>query len=148
MWCVIFLCLYEVDWHRMNKSISFISKRTKTSILLICTLFMIANTCPIRSLLVNAINPTTKSVATDQVVSGLFVYDNLQCVKGNVTKAAILDFSKSGITSLPFPLLLTIISSYLSLSVIFLILTLFRTERDRLLTDDVPLFLKNRSIII
>lgn len=133
----------------MNRGISSMIK-AKAAILMLCVLFMVVNTCPIRSFLVSELNPPVESNMKrgGSIGSNLFVYDDFRCAEGKVTKVALLDLSKSNSNSLPFPLLLTIISLYLSLSVLSLYLTPFKTERKRLLKDSIPLFLKNRSIII
>lgn len=136
----------------MKKGLSFINIKTKAVILLLCVFFMMINTCPVRSLLTNSLNPSIEFVGENSKAenSKSFVYGNLQCSEGKVTKAALLDFSKSGNSGLPSPLFLTIISLYLyiQLSVLSLNLTSFQTERKRLLEGAMPLFLKNRSIII
>lgn len=116
---------------------------------MLCVCFMMVNNCPVRSLLASALTPQVESNVENQESknSKAFMYGDLRCADGKVTKATVLDFSKSGKNLLFLPLL-TIISLYLSLSVLSLYLTPFKTERKRLLKDDVPLFLKNRSIII
>lgn len=131
------------------KGNSSIILKLKASALMLCVFFMMINTCPVRSLLASALNPPVESSIEGQESksSKSFVYGDLRCADGKVTKAALLDFSKSGKNLLFLPLL-TVISLYLSLSVLSLHLTPFKTERKRLLNGDVPLFLKNRSIII
>lgn len=116
---------------------------------MLCVFFMMVNTCPVRSLLASALAPQVESniEGRESKNSKSFMNGDLRCADGKVTKATVLDFSKSGKNLLFLPLL-TIISLYLSLSVLSLYLTPFKTERKRLLKDDIPLFLKNRSIII
>lgn len=127
-----------------------ITTRVKAAVLMLCVLFMMLNTCPIRSLLANVINtPIENSMQGKKTAnSNSFVYDNLRCADGKVAKAVVLDFSKSGNKSLPLPLFLTIISLYLSLSILSSRFTAFNIEEKYILKNGVPLFLRNRSIII
>lgn len=131
----------------MNRDYPTIYRKTKAAVLLLCLFFMMVNTCPVRSLLTSAFAQSVEhSKQTNS--SDAVVYDDLRCSEIEITKASLLDFSKLNNSSLPLPLFLTVISLYLSLSILGLGFRYFRKERKPSLTSPVPLFLQNRSIII
>lgn len=134
----------------MNCADPSIYKKAKAVVLLLCIFFMMVNTCPVRSLLASAFNPPIESTTGNQRAgnSESVGFADVHCSEGKVTQASLLRFSNSSESSLPFPLLLTVVSLYLSISILSLNFTLFSSERERFLTEDIPLFLKNRSIII
>ena len=131
----------------MNREHSAIYRKTKAAILLLCLFFMMVNTCPVRGLLTSAFTPAAE-FSKQSYSSETFVFDDLRCAESEVTEVALLDFSKSSSSSLPLPLFLTVVSAYLSLSVLSLCFALFKKETNISLSDHVPLFLRNRSIII
>lgn len=134
---------------------SSICKKATAGFLLLCVFLMMTANCPVRSLLASAFHPPMESHPENQHASNQhsahserLTSDDLRCSDGTVIEAALLDLSHSGKSSLPLPLLLTVISTYLTLSVLSLNFTPFKAKRARLLRDNVPLFLKKCSIII
>lgn len=131
----------------MNREYSTIYKKIKAAVLLLCLFFMMVNTCPIRYLLTTSITQTAER-STQADGSDALVYDSLRCSESEITEASALDFSTLTHSSLPLPLLLTVISLYLSVSVLGLGFKYGLKERKLSFTNPVPLFLQNRSIII
>ena len=130
-----------------------IYRKFKATVLLLCLFFMMVSSCPVRNLLSSAFAPSIElskqAKSGKQLVSAdTFTYDGLRCVEIQITKASMLDFSSSTNNILPLPLFLTVISLYLSMSILSLSFRSFRKERKQTLTDSLPLFLQNRSIII
>jgi len=137
----------------MNRKYPTIYRKIKATVVLLCLFFMMVSSCSVRNFLSSAFAPSIE--LSKQAKSGkqlinahAFAYDDLHCVETQITKASILDFSSLTNNILPLPLFLTAISLYLSLSILSLSFRLFRKERKQTLTDSLPLFLQNRSIII
>lgn len=132
----------------MNNYIPSIYNKVKAGLLLLCLFLMMVSSCPVRNLLSNASFSAAKTLKQPNIKAG-FVKSNFQCSsKGTITQASLLDLSKTSNSGLPFPLLLSLLSAYLILSVLNTGIVLFTNSRNSLPTDTVPLFLKNRSIII
>lgn len=121
-------------------------RKFKAAVLLLAVVLMMVNTCPVRSLLTTAFSPSTEtSRSADEAT---FVYQDLGCSESKLSKASFVDFSKSADNSLPLPFFLTVISLYLSLSILGSRIHPSENARSFSLTEQVPLFLRNRSIII
>lgn len=137
----------------MNRKYPTIYRKIKATVLLLCLFFMMVSSCPVRNLLSSAFVPSVElskqAKSSKQSISAeAFVYDGLHCVETQITKASLLDFSTLTNNTLPLPLFLTVISLYLSLSILSLSFRSFRIERKRTIRNPLPLFLQNRSIII
>ena len=132
----------------MNNHIPSIYIKVKAALLLLCLFLMMVNSCPIRNLLSSASFSAVETFEQSNNTKS-FVKNNLHCSsKGKIIQATLLDFSKANNSSLPLPFLLSLLSAYLLLSVLNTGIVLFTNSRNSLPTDTVPLFLKNRSIII
>lgn len=130
----------------MTQTNSSIIRNAKAVVLLLAVFLMMVNTCPVRSLLNSAF---AQSVETPrQQGTATIVYDDLRCSESKLAKVTFIEFSKSANSSLALPLFLTVISLYLSLPIISAAPVPLRRWRRPTLTERIPLFLKNRSIII
>jgi|GEM_PF-1215131 len=137
----------------MNRDFPTIYRKIKATVLLVCLFFMLVNTCPIRSLLSSVFLPSVEFSKQAKSVKHpigdvILMYDDLRCADTEITKASLLDFSLLSKSSLPLPLFLSVISLYLSLSLLSLSSRPFQLERKQTLTNPLPLFLKNRSLRI
>lgn len=130
----------------MNRKSPTIYRKIKAAVLLLALFFMVVNSCPIRSLLKSA--GTTQAEFSKHSNSDIIMYDDLRCSESKITKASLLDFSNLSNNNLPLPLFLTVVSLYLSLSILSSSFRSYRKTSTRSLTNSVPLFLQNRSIII
>lgn len=128
----------------MNKHLPLLYNQIKAAVLLLCLFFMMVSTCPVRSLLASASFPIEEIFQQ----SGTSTFVNTCPLEGRMTQAALLDISKLDNNSLPLPFILTLLNIYLFASILNTRQDFFIEYRDPFFLDNIPLFLKNRSIII
>src|SRR5690606_14785762 len=116
--------------------------------LLLCLFFMMVSTCPVRSLLSSASFSTERTFQQPSSTNA-FVDNNLSCpFEGRITQATLLDLSKLNNNSSPIIFIPTLINLYLFVSILNTGRDFLKEYRDLSFLYSVPLFLKNRSIII
>ena len=137
----------------MNGKYPTIYRKLKATALLLCLFFMMTNSCPVRNFLSGSLLPSVEvskqAKSTKQKIhSETFVADEIHCSETKITEASFMDLSPLSSKSLPLPLLLTVVSLYLTLSILSVRFGSFPAERKKSLKNSLPLFLQNRSIII
>ncbi len=132
----------------MDKHLPSFYNKVKAIVLLLCLFFMMAGTCPIRTILSSASFSIVESSKQPSNTKS-FVYENLSCsFEGKINQATFLDLSKTNSNSLPLPFLLTLLNLYLFVSILNTWKGSNIKYRNKLFSYNIPLFLKNRSIII
>lgn len=132
----------------MNRGLPSLYNKFKAVALLFCLLLMMVSTCPVRSLLSSAsfsIGETFRQPNNTKAS----VNNNFSCsFEGKVTQATFLDLSKRNSNSLPLPFILALLKLYLFISIFNTWGGFINKYRNPSLIYHVPLFLRNRSIII
>lgn len=131
----------------MNKCTPSVYQRTSAAILLLCLFCMMANTCPVRSLLTGVSLPisyTEKSLNPHRLGD-----KSPRCSEARVSQALFLDHSKVNHKSyLSFSAFFSALGLCLALSVLRTAMTSANEKRKLFLACCIPLYLRNQSIII
>ncbi len=129
----------------MNKHTSPIYKKVTAAVLLLFLFCIVANTCPIRSLLTGTTFPTSQTEAT----SPIKVSHNPKCSASKVSETLILKQQKLNKFNSPdLPVIFYIVGLYLFFSALHSVSPLSNKVRKPFCSEGVPLFLRNQSIII
>ena len=131
----------------MNKCTQSVYQRASAAILLLCLFCMVANTCPVRSLLTGVSLP---AAYTEKTVSPHRLGDNSpRCSEARVSQALFLDYSKVNNKShLSFSFFFSALGLCFSLSALHTAIMSANEKRKTFLAYRVPLYLQNQSIII
>lgn len=132
----------------MNKLLPSFYNKVKAAVLLLCLFFMMVGTCPIKRLLSNASSPPVETTHRPNNHKDL-VHVNFHCPSGGkIIQATLFDLTKAGNNGFSLPFFLNLLSFYLFASILKTGIVSITTSRIPSLIGSVPLFLKNRSIII
>jgi len=131
----------------MSRSFPSFYSKIKAVILLFCILCMMVSNCPVRSLLTNA-SSSTEQAFNQHNGNKVIVSNGFSCSFDGEIVQATFDYSKTVHSSVPIPFILILVNLYF--------FTFILNSRNRLITKyqnlaviySIPLFLKNRSIII
>ncbi len=129
----------------MYREYPSIYRRMTATILSLCLFFMVISACPVRGLMTRAFVPPVE-LSKQSNSSVVFADDDLRCSEETVTQAGLPDLPRLTNSGLPLSVFLTVLSLFLSLSVFGF--QPFRKGSEPTLVNPVPLFLRNRSIII
>lgn len=129
-----------------DKRISSIYKKAPAIILLLFLFCLIANTCPVRSLLIGV---SVQTAQTEKSTSLAHVAQTSTCSPSKVAKALVVKQPLLKKYSSPYlPVIFYLAGIYLLLSARHSVTTAHVNKRSPILAEDIPLFLRNRSIII
>lgn len=130
----------------MNQRISSIYKKVPATMLLLFLFCMVANTCPIRSLLTGVSSPAAQ---TEKSTSPINVAQSSKCSVSQVGEVRVWKQSMSNRYSSPnLPVIFCLAGLYLFLSAQHSAIAPKRKKRELRIAEGIPLFLKNQSIII
>lgn len=133
----------------MNKHLPSFYNKVKAVVLLLCLFFMMVDTCPVRTILSSASFSIVETSKQPNNTKAFVNKDLLSCsFEGEISQATLLDFSKTSSNSLPLPFIIALLNLYLFISILNTWKGSITEYRNQSFVHNIPLFLKNRSIII
>lgn len=118
----------------------------KAAVMLLFLSFTILNACPVRNILASAFTPVSTTPA--EAGSASISYDSLRCTGDGAIQAYLVDVSGTHQSSIPLPLILTVIALFVAVFSCTAPRQFIAGTSAGNRSPGVPIFLRNRSIII